>query len=478
MLQSEFQKKMEAAVIAGRADQAPLLIAELQAQIQDLTKIMQSAPATEVPEVSVYGDSLTGLNLNRLAYSTDRDFFIRFKNNATLVSLLEEISEAAKGDKARRNLLANSMRLNSKISKPLFDVIQRCQDSLNFKVPLEIFVVHDHVFNAGVIPMGNDKIAIYFTSGLLESFNPEELTFVIGHEMGHALFRHTEIPVQTLVSHYGHTLSAKDVIRLRSWQRAAELSADRAGLICARDFKASCSAFFKLSSGITSAVYKFSYEDYMEQYADLEKYIKSNDSTQNDDLHSSHPLNPLRLRALEIFSQSEVFADMAKVSPLQNAKSPLTDVQLDSEVRSFMSLMEPNYLEDSNEIAGHIREFMFLAGFMLAKSDGTVHASEVAQLSQLFGDSRSSDRIAATLALPDQAVIDQILVHAGKINFEVPPQMKINIVRDLFEIICSDGVIDDVEIREMGKVCNVLMINPGFVDELVAKSQPPMPKAA
>ena len=41
-------------------------------------------------------------------------------------------------------------------------------------------------------------------------------------------------------------------MKLYAWNRNAEISADRAGLLCCQDFEAVGRTFFKLSSGVTT----------------------------------------------------------------------------------------------------------------------------------------------------------------------------------------------------------------------------------
>jgi len=59
----------------------------------------------------------------------------------------------------------------------------------------------------------------------------DELNFIVGHELGHALFEHYALPTHGILDE--GNIDAEKAMRLMSWSRRAEVSADRAGLyIC------------------------------------------------------------------------------------------------------------------------------------------------------------------------------------------------------------------------------------------------------
>ena len=81
-----------------------------------------------------------------------------------------------------------------------------------------------------------------------EPSDASELQFVLGHEFGHASFGHLDIAVNHLME--SGDLLPLSAMRLRAWQRAAEISADRAGLMLCGSLDAALRATFKASSGI------------------------------------------------------------------------------------------------------------------------------------------------------------------------------------------------------------------------------------
>lgn len=95
-------------------------------------------------------------------------------------------------------------------------------------------------------------------------------------------------------------------MKLYAWNRNAEISADRAGLLCCQSFEAAGRTFFKLSSGVTSDTLAFKLNEYVQQFVDLEQVLSS---TEHDpaDWYTTHPFSPLRIKSLELFNKSETY---------------------------------------------------------------------------------------------------------------------------------------------------------------------------
>jgi len=108
---------------------------------------------------------------------------------------------------------------------------------------------------------GHKSPFIVLTSGLIDLLGDEELAFVIGHELGHIKAGHVLYTVlaqniATLISAVGQAtlgigalLGQGLVVALHDWYRKAELTADRAGLLCVQDMDPCLKVFMKLAGG-------------------------------------------------------------------------------------------------------------------------------------------------------------------------------------------------------------------------------------
>ena len=123
----------------------------------------------------------------------------------------------------------------------------------------EMYVQADPTLSAQTV--GMDRPIIVLSSGLVHHLDDDELRFVIGHELGHAISGHAVY--RTLLLRLlglggllnaipGGALGIRMVtVGLLEWSRKAELSADRAGLLASQDPTAALRTHMKLASGGT-----------------------------------------------------------------------------------------------------------------------------------------------------------------------------------------------------------------------------------
>jgi hypothetical protein len=127
----------------------------------------------------------------------------------------------------RRALLARSLRLPPSVQPELHAIVASCRERLGVSEPVECYVNPSSEYNAGIFPRQDGRLYILFTAALLEAFDRDELRFVVGHELGHHVYGHHEIPIAVLFDQRFPT-SPELALRLTAWQRYAEISADRA----------------------------------------------------------------------------------------------------------------------------------------------------------------------------------------------------------------------------------------------------------
>ncbi len=137
---------------------------------------------------------------------------------------------------------------------------------------------------------------IEINAGIIECLSPEELTYVIGHELGHYI-----LPIRSIsVRRNGHTFPASyEDARI---SRDTELTMDRFGLLACGDFKHAGSAILKMQSGLSSRHIR----------SDLAAFIQNSRlaievEPSEEEIGSSHPPEFVRLRALNAFVMSDEF---------------------------------------------------------------------------------------------------------------------------------------------------------------------------
>jgi Zn-dependent protease with chaperone function/tellurite resistance protein len=275
----------------------------------------------------------------------------------------------------RRHLLATSVRLTSGMAPAVHTMADECSSVLGIESSLELFVYSSPNYNAACLKPEDGRLFIMFSSSLLEAFEGNELKFVVGHELGHHVFRHHEIPIGFILSG-GASASPRLALDLFAWSRYAEISADRSGAYCAGDLEATARALFKLASGLSGRSIKFSLEDFLAQIDAMQ--IETQDPRPDgprQDWFLTHPFSPLRVKALTLFHDSELVRDGGTSS-----------ARLEETVQSLMGLMEPSYLEGHTETAESMRRLLFSGTIAIASADGEISEKEIDLFEQFFGE--------------------------------------------------------------------------------------------
>ncbi|MCC6146707.1 MAG: M48 family metallopeptidase [Anaerolineaceae bacterium] len=114
--------------------------------------------------------------------------------------------------------------------------------------PVDVFVVRSQKLNAYTFGIDSPKALVLYEP-LLRIMDADELRFIIGHEMGHVALGHTWL--NSLIGGLAGvptSLGAAVVVSLifRSWNRACEYSADRAGLLACGNITKAITALVKL----------------------------------------------------------------------------------------------------------------------------------------------------------------------------------------------------------------------------------------
>jgi len=205
----------------------------------------------------------------------------------------------------RRRLLSTSVRLSRGMAPDIHRMADECIETLEGKIPLELYVFASPEFNAMCFKPEDGRLFVMFSSSLLEAFSGPELRFVMGHELGHFIYGHHDIPIGYLLRGDAKP-DPRLALELFAWSRYAEISADRAGAHCARDLNGVAKSLFKLASGLTGKVITFDLGDFLDQVDDmqLEDAVPGKNAPK-EDWFSTHPFSPLRVKALKLFDESE-----------------------------------------------------------------------------------------------------------------------------------------------------------------------------
>jgi Zn-dependent protease with chaperone function len=211
--------------------------------------------------------------------------------------------------------LASTIRVGPTQYPNLDKLRNECAETLDLDTVPNLFVAR-HPVDMGMA-IGIDEPFIVLTTGLVERYDHEGLRFVIGHEMGHVLSGHAVLRTllirllrlqQTVNWVPLGALGLRAVIAaLLEWFRKAELTCDRAGLLCGQDPAAALRAHMFMAGGSESA--EIDVSSFLQQAKEYEEVDDIRDSYFKLMAVEgmSHPFAVVRAAQLQRWAASEEY---------------------------------------------------------------------------------------------------------------------------------------------------------------------------
>jgi Zn-dependent protease with chaperone function len=371
----------------------------------------------------------------------------------------------------RRRLLTDSIRLTKSMAPELVGALAECRETLELENPVELYVRPDPRMGASCSRSPSGLISIALTSRLIEAFSPSELRFVLGHELGHVRWDHFAIPMPltaTIQDYAGRLVSRPQALEMFVWSRAAEITADRAGLVCSRDPEAAAASFFKLASGLSSSSVKADLEAFASQVDALVAAPEARKEPRDDDdtldCFSTHPYCAVRVRALVAFSKSAAYEQATGHKTAGVSEDDLAEI-----VERDLDLMEPSYLEEKTVKSEQLRRILFDGGVVIAAANGEISDQEMSALRALLGSTTTDlGDIAPEQARKD---LDERLADASN-SFTLAERAQL--LQHLTIVAAADGVVCDEEYVEMLRIAGALEVDPMVIEQTLHASRAPM----
>lgn len=278
------------------------------------------------------------LDLDRIRYRGDLADIRELAETYRIGDYLEAFEEnlLQQENDIRSKLLTDGVRLTASISPRIYGVFSGICERLGIDLTPEIFSLPDPRVNAFAVLSHGDgrqpRACIGLTSGALELLGDDELAFILGHELGHFLYENNRMnalishdqsnPALTVLPPFGESIFLR-------WRKKAEISADRIGLIAAGTFEASARALMKSAFGLSEKNINLDADLLLAQIEDMAgspELIAAE--------FGSHPLLPIRLKALNLFARSV----KARDAGLDHPGPWLDDDALGDAVDSLMRL--------------------------------------------------------------------------------------------------------------------------------------------
>ena len=185
---------------------------------------------------------------------------------------------------------------------------------LNLPSTPQLYIRQSAAPNAYTLAIQGRAPFVVVTTAAIDLLTPLELQAVIAHELGHLKCEHGLLIALANVL----TILAPEALQgvaqtsLLRWQRAAELSCDRAALMVVQDPRAMQSVLMKLCGASSKTASRMNLDAFLEQARTYERVsgFVGRQARKSKEEMATHPLPILRARELERWASSAEYAQL------------------------------------------------------------------------------------------------------------------------------------------------------------------------
>ncbi|MBR0023565.1 MAG: M48 family metalloprotease [Muribaculaceae bacterium] len=322
----------------------------------------------------------------------------------------------------RSSMEGHSLRVQKELLPDIYELCQDVKKKLKFKDEVDFYITGDsdvNAFSLAAEDEGEHHI-VNVNSALFDLMSTDELRFVIGHELGHLINKDTALA--RLIGFVFPPNAAVPVTlqyKIRLHEQLAELVADRYGYIATEDLGVCVTAFFKMASGLDLEKMNVSIDALIaDNSRRLDYFLKDKGISR-----SSHPVNPIRVQALNLF------ATCKSQEELQKGMDELISILLKV---------------GDDELDEHMARFIASAGLIVASSDDEMKEDEINQIIEMLARLKIFPR----KYLEEIAQGDVVKTFNESVEgiLKINPGMRSSLLEYMIHIVLSDKIIARKEV--------------------------------
>ena len=181
---------------------------------------------------------LKGLKMEDYQHPTEKTAFEALRKLPFIDKLTAQFVKYLVSISALPKIQGNCFRITRNTCPEVYKMYLTALERLDMPKEYPLYAREEYQYNASAF--GGDEPFICINSSILRDFEPDEITAVLGHELGHIKANHTifdmmarmlDVVIAKCHIPGGATAMMMFRICLMNWFRAHEYSADRAGMI-------------------------------------------------------------------------------------------------------------------------------------------------------------------------------------------------------------------------------------------------------
>lgn len=299
---------------------------------------------------------------------------------------------------------------------------------------IQFYIANKEEFNS--FSIASDEASqphfVVLNSGLIEREQKEELTFVIGHEIGHLIFNHTYVSKTIQFIYPDKGLWPPFLQKLYdAWSKISEISADRIGLIANNNIEAAVKWLYRLSSGLDEKYFSTNLDNLADEVNTTFEQMKKYPAY----VFASHPANVVRIKALQSFYGSNLWRAVI------SGQTPAEDSAFQKSMDEILYIVKKSPLTEQETVE---MSFTAAAGMLLMAVDKDIDEDEYSYLINIL--SQYTQWPPSYLDSIRKANIGSVMQQSAQKIIEDYPWRAKDLFKTLFPIVNRDNKICDSEL--------------------------------
>ncbi|HJZ11690.1 MAG TPA: M48 family metallopeptidase [Acidobacteriota bacterium] len=261
-----------------------------------------------------------GLDPIAFQHAADREAMKKLDRMPGMQTVLRKVSGGYIEKTLRMLNTAERVRVGPRQCPKVYELFRESCAVLDIKEIPEIYLAT--VYTPNAFSFGIQRFTVVLLTGLVDLLTEDELRFVIAHELSHIKCNHMMYRTLLYILNYvgielfGTLFKVASIaffpleMALRSWERKAEFSGDRGGLLVAQDIGIVQSALVKLAGASKSLLNEINMKEILKQADELQNMDDEIFVRAMKMYHTairSHPFPIIRIKELHNWSQSNQY---------------------------------------------------------------------------------------------------------------------------------------------------------------------------